>query len=198
MKKLLQNKNFYLLVALVVLIAVLFVIGKSIQVKPSTPPPVVPVVTAVPEATATAEPAVTATTIPEATAAPAENTAEATAVPESATVEEVPLGYIFVQSNGEGGWIPLSTGEDFLVTVSREGDDTIKNVIRLTQTGFVMDSSTCDNQDCVQQGEVTLENKDDRVLMNMVLCLPHNLSVELYSIEEVIAMMEQYNQQNPQ
>ena len=194
MKKLLQNKNFYLLVALVVLIAVLFVVGKSIQVKPSTPPPVVPVVTAVPEATATAEPAVTATTIPEATAAPAENTA----VPESATVEEVPLGYIFVQSNGEGGWIPLSTGEDFLVTVSREGDDTIKNVIRLTQTGFVMDSSTCDNQDCVQQGEVTLENKDDRVLMNMVLCLPHNLSVELYSIEEVIAMMEQYNQQNPQ
>ena len=121
---------------------------------------------------------------PEATEAPAETATE--------VVEEVPLGYILVQANGDGGWIPLpTTDEPLLVTITREDDPTISNTIRLWQTGFQMDSSTCDNQDCVQQGEVTLMNKDERVLMQYVLCLPHNISIELYSTEEILMMIEQ-------
>ena len=41
------------------------------------------------------------------------------------------------------------------------------------------------------QGEVTLENKDQRVLQHMVLCLPHDVIVELYSTEELNEMLAQ-------
>ena len=112
-------------------------------------------------------------------------------VPEVPTLSEdanLPAGYILAQKNGDGGWIPLSTGEDMVVSISDENDPEIKNVLRITKNGFKMESSTCDNQDCVDQGEVTLENMSERVLMNMVICLPHQLSVELYSIEQLVEM----------
>ena len=117
---------------------------------------------------------------------PNELTTETTAsavLPEDAGM---PLGYILAQRNGDGGWIPLPTSDS--MTITDEEDENIKNVIRLTPNGFYMESSTCDNQDCVEQGEVTLENMDERVLMNMVICLPHQLSVELYSIEQLVEM----------
>ena len=196
MKKLLKNKNFYLVLALLVVIAGLLIASQVIDFSPKTLPQIsitatpVPVATAAPEATeapaadATAEPAA------DATAEPAADAATET------VLEEVPLGYVLVQANGDGGWIPLPTTEEPLyVTIGREGDETIKNTLRLWQTGFAMDSSTCDNQDCVQQGEVTFENMGGRVLMHMVLCLPHNVSVELYSTEDIIAMMQQAQQQ---
>ena len=191
MKKLLHNKSFYLVLALLVVIAALLVISGLIDFTPKTLPEIP--VTAAPVATAT--PAPEATAMPEETAVPTETAPEATEAPaETATevVEEVPLGYILVQANGDGGWIPLpTTDEPLLVTITREDDPTISNTIRLWQTGFQMDSSTCDNQDCVQQGEVTLMNKDERVLMQYVLCLPHNISIELYSTEEILMMIEQ-------
>ena len=120
-------------------------------------------------------------TLPEVT-----NTVEP--APELSADANMPRGYILAQKNGDGGWIPLSTGEDLVVSISDENDPGIKNVLRITQNGFKMESSTCDNQDCVDQGEVTLENMSERVLMNMVICLPHQLSVELYSIEQLVEM----------
>ena len=120
-------------------------------------------------------------TLPEVT-----NTVEP--APELSADANMPRGYILAQKNGDGGWIPLSTGEDLVVSISDENDPSIKNVLRITQNGFKMESSTCDNQDCVDQGEVTLENMSERVLMNMVICLPHQLSVELYSIEQLVQM----------
>ena len=110
--------------------------------------------------------------------------------------EAAPLGYIRAQANGESKWIPLpTTDEDLYITITRQDDPSVSNTLRLMKNGFVMDSSTCDNQDCVMQGEVTLENKADRVLMHMVLCLPHNVSVELYSTEELMQMLAQSAQQ---
>ncbi|MBQ7455880.1 MAG: NusG domain II-containing protein [Clostridia bacterium] len=53
------------------------------------------------------------------------------------------------------------------------------NVIRFLADGFYMESSTCDNQLCVLQGEVTQENWKSRLLQNEVLCLPHRLEVML-------------------
>ena len=47
-----------------------------------------------------------------------------------------------------------------------------------------MESSNCDNQNCVQEGTVTLENMNQRVLFNMVLCLPHQLSLEMLTASE--------------
>ena len=56
-----------------------------------------------------------------------------------------------------------------------------------------MESSNCDNQDCVGQGEVTLENRDSRILFNMVICLPHRLTLELLTREEAEArLLEAY------
>ena len=103
---------------------------------------------------------------------------------------EMPLGYILARANDESKWIPLPTGdEDLYISITREDDPSVSNTLRLFKNGFVMDSSTCDNQDCVMQGEVTLENKADRVLMHMVICLPHNVSAELYSTEELALML---------
>jgi hypothetical protein len=51
-----------------------------------------------------------------------------------------------------------------------------------------MESATCENQDCVHQGEVTLENKNARVLENLIICLPNQVYLELYSTEELLAL----------
>ena len=48
-----------------------------------------------------------------------------------------------------------------------------------------MAESTCDNQDCIYQGTVSLENRETRVLQNMVLCLPHNVTLLMMTQEEI-------------
>ena len=159
MKKLLKNKNVLVVLALLVVSIAVLIFALNMNTTPDTLP--------------TIEQSQTTVAAPEATLSPD---------------EAMPLGYILAQKNGDGGWIPLSTGEDMVISISDESDPSIKNVLRITQNGFKMESSTCDNQDCVDQGEVTLENMDERVLMNMVICLPHQLSVELYSIEQLVEM----------
>ena len=62
------------------------------------------------------------------------------------------------------------------------------NLIHVTPDGFYMESSTCENQDCVDQGMVTLENRDSRILYNAVLCLPNMVSLALYTPEEILEM----------
>lgn len=117
-------------------------------------------------------------------------------LPEMETGEAAPLGYIRAQANGESRWIPLPTDDtDLYINIGREGDAAISNTLRLWKDGFCMDSSTCDNQDCVMQGNVTLANKNQRVLMHMVLCLPHDVVVELYSTEELNEMLAAAQQQ---
>ena len=161
MKKLLKNKNVWLVLALLVVCAVVLVLAACMNNDPDTLP---------------------------ADLNPAETTSAGAPAATPSADANLPLGYLLVQRNGAGGWIPLSTGEDMTVSVTDEADENIKNVLHITQNGFYMESSTCDNQDCVDQGEVTLENMSERVLMNMVICLPHQLSVELYSIEQLVEM----------
>lgn len=78
--------------------------------------------------------------------------------------------------------IPLTDGGEYTISQSDSG---AKNVIRTTATGAVMHFSTCDNQNCVQQGEVTLDNRDLRVMGSLIVCLPNQVVVELLSAEEV-------------
>ena len=42
-----------------------------------------------------------------------------------------------------------------------------------------MHSSTCDNQLCIGQGEVTVENYTRRILGPYVLCLPNQVELQL-------------------
>ena len=76
--------------------------------------------------------------------------------------------------------IPLTDGGEY--TIAQPDGKT--NVVHTTATGAVMHSSTCDNQSCVEQGEVTLENRDSRVLTNLIICLPNEVILEVLTPAE--------------
>jgi len=80
--------------------------------------------------------------------------------------------------------IPLTEQGRFTVT---RGEHV--NVIEVTEDSVRMAESSCDNQDCIYQGTVTLENKKERVLQNMILCLPNEVILELYTYEELQQVM---------
>ncbi len=63
------------------------------------------------------------------------------------------------------------------ITVAQE--DGSVNVIRMTEKGFYMESSTCHNQLCISQGEVTRDNWSTRYLGTHVYCLPNRVDVTL-------------------
>ena len=105
-----------------------------------------------------------------------------------------PVGYVLVSTQSEQRLFPVFEDFDYSFTVvqktsSAEDAEEIHNTIHVINNGVYMEESTCDNQDCVGEGTVTLENKDTRILMNMIICLPHQVSIELYSTEEIMAMM---------
>lgn len=89
---------------------------------------------------------------------------------------------------------PLEEPEEDIVlplTQPFQNDDgeSMSNVLHLNSRGMFVAQANCDSQDCVYQGEVTLENKETRILGNMIICSPHGLLLELYTREEVIDMI---------
>lgn len=98
--------------------------------------------------------------------------------------------YILLTFSGGSYWLPLPESEDYTVPVRQvrsDGQEEL-NLIHVTPDGFYMEESTCENQDCVEQGVVTLENRDTRILFNAVICLPNMVSLALYTPEEVLEM----------
>ncbi|SDY96022.1 NusG domain II-containing protein [Tindallia californiensis] len=75
--------------------------------------------------------------------------------------------------------VPL---EDPQVIVIDQGDKT--NEIQVTQKGVSMLYSDCSSQYCLQQGEVTLENMDQRFLGAWIYCLHNKVSIQLLRGEE--------------
>ena len=71
--------------------------------------------------------------------------------------------------------VPLSRPQT--VTVAQENGSV--NVIEVSDHGAVMHSSPCDNQLCVQMGEVTVDNWEFRPNQQFIICLPNRVSVEL-------------------
>ena len=102
-----------------------------------------------------------------------------------AKVESVPEGsaqaYLRVQV-GDQVWEPIALADGDEYTIAQPDGKT--NVVHVTATGAVMHSSTCDNQSCVEQGEVTLENRDTRVLTNMITYLPNQVILEVLTPQE--------------
>lgn len=108
-----------------------------------------------------------------------------------AYLEEYPAeSYLLVTTeSGVYSPIPLTNDNAFRITQPDGGE----NVIHIGHNCFYMESSNCDNQNCVEQGEVTLENRETRLLFNMVICLPHGLSLELLTAAEAEArLLEMY------
>lgn len=102
------------------------------------------------------------------------------AIPEKT---EQTQAYLRVQV-GDEVWplIPLTEGGEYTVSQSDSG---ARNVIHTTASSALMHFSTCDNQNCVQQGEVSLANRDLRVMGNLIVCLPNEVVLELLDPKEV-------------
>jgi hypothetical protein len=135
-----------------------------------------PVRTETPETTTTppVEATNTASAAPQATASPVPTLAPAEAY------LKVQVGNLVFEP------IPLTEKRDIDLT-QRDGK---QNVVRVTKDSIVMHSSNCDNQDCVHQGIVSLENRDRRVLQNLIICLPNQVVLELMDAQEAQADWE--------
>ena len=89
--------------------------------------------------------------------------------------------YLIIQTaTGVLSPIPLAEEASFKVNISEDE----YNIVHIGKNSVYMESSTCDNQNCVGEGEITLENRDTRVLYNMIVCLPHDLLLELVDADE--------------
>lgn len=113
------------------------------------------------------------TSTPEAAATP-----EATATPDLSQVKA-----FLVVTVGDKTYQPIPLTEEGYYRL-RHGD--CINIVHVTPTSIDMHEANCDNQDCVEQGEVTLENKDSRILGNRIICLPNQVTLQLYSRDELM------------
>ena len=71
--------------------------------------------------------------------------------------------------------VPL--GETREVTVVQENGEV--NIVAVSENGVHMAYSTCKNQLCLQQGEVTEENWTGRSMGRAIVCLPNRVLIEL-------------------
>ena len=116
-----------------------------------------------------------------------------TEVPEDEAAAPKPApGYVLVTTNTQSGWLPLPEEGEFtfpLKQVLPDGTEA-ENLIHLTPDGVYMEDATCANHDCVEQGTVTLENRDERILGNMIICLPNQVMLQLFTQEELLEMIQ--------
>ena len=174
-----RKKDLILVLALLAL-ALLFLLISRPARKPAAVPPAPP-------------PAETGTVTEER---PAESYADFVSETVRAYFEEYPAAsYLFVNT-GSSAYSPIPLNGDNSFRIAQQ--DGSENVIHIGENSFYMESSNCKNQNCVGQGEVTLENRESRPLFNMVICLPHNLSLELLTRDEAEArLLEMYGKDPP-
>ncbi len=141
--------------------------------------------TPAPEATTapTAEPAATAA--PEATQAPVATDAPqqaAMAGPMPRPQTEKIRGHVVLTVSGRQYGDPIAMDRDKIVTIRQE--DGKINKVHITPEKVFMESSTCDNQDCVGQGEIHMDTYKTRILSTYIICLPNNVQIEMVPVEE--------------
>lgn len=83
---------------------------------------------------------------------------------------------VYIALDGEV-LIDLPFSQAHTVTVVQP--DGSENVVALTGEAVYMQRANCENQDCVDMGEVTPDNLEMRVLGGFIVCLPHRLTVEV-------------------
>ena len=64
-------------------------------------------------------------------------------------------------------------------TIVIEQGDGCRNEVCIEDGRVYMAFSTCENQNCVHQGEMTPDNIASRALSNWIICLPNRVTVEL-------------------
>ena len=126
----------------------------------------------------TAEPAVTQAP----TAEPKEEKQEAAMVgPMPPKKVENVRGHVLLTVGGRQYGDPIPMDRDKIITLRQE--DGKINKVHITPEKVYMESSTCDNQDCVGQGEVHVDTYKDRILSTYIICLPNNVSIEMVPAE---------------
>ena len=80
---------------------------------------------------------------------------------------------------------PLPLDRDFSVDIKRDGG--YHNLVIVESGAVSMMFSTCDNQLCVHQGQVSLDNRELRALYNQIVCLPNEVLLEVLDENEVIS-----------
>lgn len=148
-------------------------------------PDAIEYVEATPSPEVTIEP--TAEPTEEATIEPtAEPTVEPAAEPthEAAMVGPMPpkkaetvRGYVVLTVGGRQYGEPIPMDRDKIITLKQ--DDGKLNKVHITPEKVYMEFSTCENQDCVGQGEVHVDTYKDRILGTYIICLPNNVSIEM-------------------
>lgn len=140
--------------------------------------------TPAPEATEAAQP-------PEATAEPAATEApEATDAPQSANMvgpmmpkqTEKVRGHVVITVAGRQYGDPIPMDRDKIITVKQENGAI--NRIHITPEYVEMESSTCENQDCIGEGEVNVNTYKDRILSTYIICLPNQVTIEMVPADE--------------
>ena len=195
-----KKKDSLIIIAVLVIAVALFVVSR---VMPKTDlsqktadvtlaPDAVEYIDATPEATAepTDSPELTQepTAVPEETASievTVEPTAEATKAPESANMmgpmpaqqtEEV-KGYVVINVGGRQYGDPIPMDRDKIITIRQDNGEI--NKIRITPDSVDMEYSTCENQDCIGEGTITLDNYNERILGTWIICLPNQVTIEM-------------------
>ena len=109
-------------------------------------------------------------------------------------LEENPAESYLLVRTSQSAYSPIPLNEENAFKITQA--DGSENTVHIGKNSFYMESSNCDNQNCVDEGEVTLENMNSRILFNMVLCLPHQLSLEMLTPDQAeTALCEMYMQQ---
>jgi len=141
-------------------------------------------------ATAPERPPEAVTAAEETSAAPEEKTEEQPFLIQI-TEDDPATAYVLVSLENPVGFLPLPVTGEYRRTIRQtmaDGSEAV-NVVHLTPEGFRMEESNCRGQDCIGEGEVTLANREERILGSMVICLPNQLMLELMTREEVLAWL---------
>ena len=124
------------------------------------------------------------TAAPAATEAPAETEAPKQAdvagpmpAPQTGEVR----GYVVITVGNRQYGDPIPMDRDKVITIRQS--DGKENKVHITPEKVYMEHSTCENQDCVGQGEITLDNYRTRILSTYVICLPNALTIEMVPVE---------------
>ena len=191
-----KKKDSLIIGAVLLIAVVLFIVSR---VMPKTDlnqktadvtlaPDAVEYLDATPEASA--EPTDSPKATPEQTAVPketalAEATAEPTEAPQSANMmgpmpvpqtEEV-KGHVIITVGGRQYGDPIPMDRDKIITIRQENGEI--NKIRITPDSVDMEYSTCENQDCIGEETITLDNYNERILGTWIICLPNQVTIEM-------------------
>ena len=90
-------------------------------------------------------------------------------------------GHVLLTVGGRQYGDPIPMDRDKIITLRQ--DDGKINKVHITPEKVYMESSSCENQDCVGQGEVHIDTYMDRILSTYIICLPNNVSIEMVPAE---------------